>query len=106
MYEGSAKFEDAIGFAYVFYLYLMSHLIKLPRSARKLRELYPNHSVVPFTYGIDLFGFPKAYMQPISPPELISNLVFVPLARSMGQSAGVLVDNVRFGAFSVAWEVR
>lgn len=85
--RGSAKFEDAIGFG-----------------ARKLRELYPKHTVIPFTYGINLLSFPKAYMQPISPPEMIANAVFVPLARKMGQSAGVLVDNVRFGAFSVAWQ--
>lgn len=75
------------------------------RSARKLRELYPKHAVIPFTYGINLSSFPKAYMEPISPPDVISNAVFVPLARKMGQSAGVLVDNVRFGAFSVAWQV-
>ena len=74
-------------------------------SIRKLREVYPKASIVPFTWGIDLFGFPKAYLQPISPPELVTNAVYIPLARRMGETAGVLVNSVRFGAFNVAWEV-
>ncbi|GJE84991.1 P-loop containing nucleoside triphosphate hydrolase protein [Phanerochaete sordida] len=85
--HGNAKFEDPVGFA-----------------VRKLRELHPKASIVPFTWGIDLFGFPRAYLQPISPPELITNAMYFPLARRMGENAGVLVNSVRFGAFSVAWE--
>lgn len=60
---------------------------------------------MPFSWGIDLMGFPKAYLQPISPPEMISNLYFLPLARRMGEDAGVLIDAVRWGAFTLAWEV-
>ena len=73
---------------------------------RKLREIHPKASIVPFGYGIDLFGFPNAIIQPISPPELITNAIYIPSARRMGENAGTLVNSVRFGGFNVAWQVR
>lgn len=84
--HGNAKFEDPVGFA-----------------VRKLREIYPKCSIVPFTWGIDVLGFPKASAEPISPPDMITNAMFFPLARRMGENAGVLVNSVRFGAFKVTW---
>ncbi|KAI0700787.1 P-loop containing nucleoside triphosphate hydrolase protein [Cytidiella melzeri] len=72
--------------------------------ARKLRELYPKHTVTLFGYA-NVLGFPDAYVQPISPPDIISSVNFFPMGRTgQGQGTGVLVDDVKFGAFRVAWD--
>ncbi|KAI0787146.1 P-loop containing nucleoside triphosphate hydrolase protein [Irpex lacteus] len=71
---------------------------------RKLKELYPKHSVTQFAY-VNLLGFPGAFVQPISPPDIITSVNFLPVARGgQGQGSGVLVDDVKFGAFRVAWD--
>lgn len=77
-----------------------------PRSARQLRKLYPNHSVVLVNdYTVNLLGFPGAVAQPLSPPDLVTNVVFIPLARHMSRVPGVLVDQISFGSFRLAWDV-
>lgn len=77
-----------------------------PHSARALRKLHSNHSVVLFTdYTVNLLAFPGAIFQPTSPDELISSLVFVPFARRLGSVPGILVDRIKYGSFKVAWDV-
>ena len=56
-------------------------------------------------YGINLFGFPGVQVTPLEKTPLITNLVFVPVARSLGTVPGVLVDQVNFGAFQLIWKV-
>ena len=55
-------------------------------------------------YNFNIFGFPGALTIPEKPDELITNTMFIPLARSMGQ-AGILANSIEFGAFRVAWDV-
>jgi len=68
--------------------------------------LYPNHSLVMSAdYGLNLTSFPGAYTVPLSPSELVANVFFVPIARRLGSVQGVILDNVVFGGFKVAWDV-
>jgi len=57
-------------------------------------------------YGLNLTSFPGASTLPLSPSELVTNVLFVPIARRLGSVPGVLLDNVVFGGFKVAWNVR
>ncbi|KAI0751550.1 P-loop containing nucleoside triphosphate hydrolase protein [Daedaleopsis nitida] len=70
--------------------------------ARQLRKVYPNHSIVLTEHNI--LGFPGALVQPLSLPDVITNVVFVPLARRISHIPGVLVDRISFGAFRVGWD--
>ena len=75
-------------------------------SAEALRSLYPNHSLVMTQgYGINLLGFPEVKVTPLEKTPSITNLLFVPVARSLGTVPGVLVDQVNFGAFQLTWKV-
>lgn len=75
-------------------------------SAEALRRLYPNHSLVMTQgYGINLLGCPGIQVTPLEKTPLITNLLFVPLARSLGTVPGVLADQVIFGAFQLTWKV-
>ena len=69
-----------------------------------LRKLYPNHVVTPFEM-INLLGFPAALIQPLAADDLVTSLWFVSLGRHLGRSQGVLIDNISFGSFRVAWDV-
>lgn len=74
------------------------------QAADLLRKLYPMHSLVMSQdYTLNLLGFPNAVAMPLKPDELITNAFFVQLGRGGG---GVLINNVEFGAFKLAWEVR
>lgn len=73
-------------------------------SVRQLRELYPKHTVTSFS-GVDILGFPGVIAQPLAPSEMIATTIFLPLARQMGRSTGLLSEFVRFGSFRVAWDV-
>jgi transitional endoplasmic reticulum ATPase len=72
-------------------------------SAEALRSLYPNHSLV--MTQTNLLGFPEVQVAPLEKTPLITNLLFVPVARSLGTVPGVLVDQVKFGAFQLTWKV-
>ncbi|KAI9069256.1 P-loop containing nucleoside triphosphate hydrolase protein [Trametes sanguinea] len=73
--------------------------------ARQLRKLYPDYSVVAAYDGnIQLLSFPGAVALPLAPSELISTVYFVPLARHLSKIPGVLVDQLSFGGFQVAWD--
>jgi len=54
---------------------------------------------------MDIMGFPGASVTPIEKTPLITNLVFIPLARSLGTVPGILVDQVQFGVFKIIWQV-
>ena len=56
-------------------------------------------------YGLNLTNFPGASAVPLSPSELVTNVFFVPIARRLGPTPGVILDNVVFGGFNVAWDV-
>ncbi|TCD70438.1 hypothetical protein EIP91_003519 [Steccherinum ochraceum] len=84
--RGSGKFVDPAGFGSV-----------------ALRKIYPNHTITPFQ-NVNLLGFPHALVEPASPPDVISSLMFFPLARRLGDMTGILVDSVRFGLFKIAWD--
>ena len=70
----------------------------------KLRSLYPGHSVVAFQ-DIDLLSFPGVLVAPVAPSEHIKMYYYFAIARQAGESVGVLVRNVRFGSFRIAWAV-
>ncbi|KAI5893878.1 P-loop containing nucleoside triphosphate hydrolase protein [Schizophyllum commune H4-8] len=70
-----------------------------------LRKAYPNHSLVLSSdYSLNLTRYPHAVSVPIPDDPLITQLQYVPLARSAGPEPGVLVDKVEYGAFRVAWD--
>ncbi|KZT72531.1 P-loop containing nucleoside triphosphate hydrolase protein [Daedalea quercina L-15889] len=70
---------------------------------RALCKLYPNHTVVPFMEGtVNLMSYPGALIQPLQPSELVTSILFVPLARRTGQ--GTLLDSVYYGSFRVAYD--
>lgn len=71
-----------------------------------LRKLYPKQSLVcSQDYNLNLLGFPGAYTMVLNPDELITNVMYIPLARRLGDIPGILVDSVEFGCFRVAWDV-
>ncbi|KAI0353456.1 P-loop containing nucleoside triphosphate hydrolase protein [Trametes cingulata] len=73
--------------------------------ARQLRKLYPEYSLVgSYDGNINILGFPGVMALPLSPPELISTVYFIPLARRLSKVPGVLVDNISFGSFQLAWD--
>lgn len=79
----------------------------IPHSARALRKMYPGKSVLLSTdWNTNILGFPGAVIQPTSESDLITSVVFVPFARRLGQLPGVLMDQIKFGSFHVAWDVR
>ncbi|OBZ77167.1 putative ATPase YjoB [Grifola frondosa] len=86
--QASAKFSDPAIFG-----------------AKYLRNLYPKHSVVLSNdYNISLLSYPGAIIQPLFPSDLITNVYFIPLARHLSQIPGVLVDQIKFGSFRLAWD--
>ena len=63
--------------------------------------------MVPVTdYSNSILSFPGALVQPLAPSELISSVYFVPVARRLSKIPGVLVNQIFFGSFRVAWDVR
>ncbi|KAH8106023.1 P-loop containing nucleoside triphosphate hydrolase protein [Cristinia sonorae] len=83
--RGSGKFSDPTGFG-----------------ATALRKLYPNY-VVKSIVNAEVLGLPGTTVEPVTPADVISQLVFVPLARRIGDVTGVLTQSVRFGLFHVSW---
>jgi hypothetical protein len=85
---------------------LLSSNANFPLSADALRRLYPKHSLVMTTdFRLNPLNFPGARAIPLEEVPLVTNLVFAPLARSLGPLPGVLIDQVEFGAFRLAWDV-
>ncbi|TRM68103.1 P-loop containing nucleoside triphosphate hydrolase protein [Schizophyllum amplum] len=70
-----------------------------------LRKAYPNHSIVLSSDGmLNLTRFPHAVAVPMPTDPLITQLQYVPLARSAGPEPGAIVDKVEYGAFRLAWQ--
>lgn len=80
------------------------NLPSLHNRARTLHEIFPDHAITPFA-SVNILGFPGALVHPVSPDNLVTNNFFVPLATRLGKSNGVLVSQVRFGSFHIAWSV-
>jgi transitional endoplasmic reticulum ATPase len=73
--------------------------------AHALRKLYPGYSLVMSSdQRINPLNFPGAYAVPIQDNQVVTNVVFVPLARRVGATPGLVVDFVQLGSFVVAWE--
>lgn len=76
-------------------------------SLHALKKLYPKHSVVMTgDYRLSILSYPGVIKIPVKTAPLISNLVFIPLARSASSRPGLIADFVELGAFHLAWEVR
>ncbi|EGO27875.1 hypothetical protein SERLADRAFT_346820 [Serpula lacrymans var. lacrymans S7.9] len=56
-------------------------------------------------YRLSLLDFPAAQIQALPTPESITNVIFMPLARRLGDIKGVLSQSVVFGAFDLTWKV-
>ncbi|PBL02323.1 P-loop containing nucleoside triphosphate hydrolase protein [Armillaria gallica] len=70
-----------------------------------LRKLYPKHSVVTTSdYRLNLLNFPGTYKIPMGSTPLVSELVFIPLAKNMSPIPGILAEQVEFGVFRLAWQ--
>ncbi|KAF5322526.1 hypothetical protein D9619_000647 [Psilocybe cf. subviscida] len=81
--------------------------ISIPQitGSEALRSIYPNHSLVMTNgYNMSLMSFPAATFTPIEKSPLVTNIMFIPLARKLGTVPGILIDNIEFGAFSVTWQ--
>lgn len=72
-------------------------------SAHALRKLYPDHSLVMTESSV--IGLPGVNYIPLSPSEMVTNVIFVPLAERSGMGPGVLVDQIKFAGLAANWEV-
>lgn len=57
-------------------------------------------------YRINPLNYPGASATPLEKTPLVTNLVFIPFARSVGSLPGFLAEQVHYGAFNYTWEVR
>ena len=75
-------------------------------SADALRRIYPKHSLVMTRdLQLNILRFPGVKVSPLEKTPMVSNLVFVPLARSLGGLPGILVDQIQFGAYQLSFNV-
>jgi len=72
-------------------------------SFEEIRRIYPNQSIVP-SQNATILGYPNALFRPIDPDHLILNAIFIPLARRASQTPGLIMEQVTYGTFSVAWD--
>lgn len=56
-------------------------------------------------WKLNILQFPGVNVSPLEKTPMVSNLVFVPLARNLGGLPGVLVDQIQFGAFQLSFNV-
>ncbi|KAF4575048.1 hypothetical protein EYR36_006404 [Pleurotus pulmonarius] len=74
-------------------------------AADALRKLYPDHSLVMTSdWRLQLLNFPGVSAEPIEAAPLVTEVVFIPLARRFGGPLGVVADSVEIGTFKVTWE--
>lgn len=89
-----------------FHLNPVCQLLRFTHSLDALRKLYPKHSVVTTSdYRLNLLNFPGTYKIPMESTPLVSELVFIPLAKNMSPIPGILAEQVEFGVFRLAWQV-
>ncbi|KNZ74826.1 hypothetical protein J132_06047 [Termitomyces sp. J132] len=80
------------------------HTDPLLAGADALRRLYPGHSVVLSTdFNLNILNHPGVVAIPVEQTPLVTNTLFVSVARGIGAVPGVLIDLVQFGVFKVAW---
>ncbi|KAG5341953.1 hypothetical protein C0989_006797 [Termitomyces sp. Mn162] len=83
------------------------HTDPLLAGADALRRLYPGHSVVLSTdFNLNILNHPGVVAIPVEQTPLVTNTLFVSVARGIGAVPGVLIDLVQFGVFKVAWDSR
>ncbi|KAJ7178966.1 P-loop containing nucleoside triphosphate hydrolase protein [Mycena filopes] len=68
----------------------------------RIRQIYPNHSVVGTFVGV--LKHPDVLSSPLPDAPRISVMNYTPQRRVNGQSKGVLTEQIHFAAFTVAWE--
>ncbi|KAF7432983.1 hypothetical protein PC9H_004927 [Pleurotus ostreatus] len=74
-------------------------------AADALRKLYPDHSLVMTSdWRLQLLSFPGVSAEPIEAAPLVTEVVFIPLARRLGGPLGIVADSVEIGTFKVTWE--
>jgi len=56
-------------------------------------------------FRLNVLRLPGVHAIPLNESELVTNLFFVPLARRLGTSRGVLIDTIEFGSFRLIWGV-
>jgi hypothetical protein len=61
--------------------------------------------VVTSPYNVGILGFPDLLAEPISADEVITETFFIPLAKRSAPIPGIVLDQVLFGAFRLAWDV-
>ncbi|KZT53204.1 P-loop containing nucleoside triphosphate hydrolase protein [Calocera cornea HHB12733] len=69
----------------------------------ELRRIYPNHTIVP-SGNMNILGYPHAMFRPLSPDQMILNVMFVPIARRASEKPGYIMEQVTYGTFIVAWD--
>ncbi|EJU03011.1 P-loop containing nucleoside triphosphate hydrolase protein [Dacryopinax primogenitus] len=69
----------------------------------ELRRIYPRHTIVPSAH-INILGYPHAMFRPLNPDQMITNTFFVPLARRASDTPGIVMEQVTYGTFMVAWD--
>lgn len=73
--------------------------------SQQLQKLYPSHSLVMTSdFRLNLLAFPGACVQPLSPTEVVTNKIFVPLSHRSSTVPGLLADSVEFGGFRLVWK--
>lgn len=71
-----------------------------------LKEKYPGYSLVATQdFRLNLLNFPMTAIEPLSPSDLVTNLVFIPLAKNSSDIPGVLAQSVQYGGFKISWQV-
>ncbi|KAJ6628802.1 P-loop containing nucleoside triphosphate hydrolase protein [Mycena sp. CBHHK59/15] len=79
------------------------HAAPALQAANKLREIYPAHSLVMSNQPI--LDFPAVLSAPLPNAPLVTNTRFRALNRNGREVAGLLIDEIEFGAFQATWDV-
>ncbi|KAG6869338.1 hypothetical protein C0993_000091 [Termitomyces sp. T159_Od127] len=53
---------------------------------------------------MNILNHPEVVTIPVAQTPLVTNTVFIPIARGIGTTPGVLVDHVQFGVFKASWD--
>ncbi|VDC06307.1 unnamed protein product [Peniophora sp. CBMAI 1063] len=70
-----------------------------------LQEKYPGYSIVATQdYRLNLLNFPMTAIEPLSPSDLVTNIVFVPLPKNRSEVPGALAQSIQYGGFKVSWQ--
>lgn len=81
------------------------HSSPLLGGADALQRLYPNHSILVTTdYKLDILNHPGVVATPLEKTPLVTDTLFLPIARGLGAMPGFLLEFVHFGAFKVSFD--